>query len=342
MYKYKARQFHLLSHKPYHKVRASFDREYYKKTYPNKPIPTDEEHSLQMQLEKRNTGTFKRGGKNYLPGFVYQDDIETSFHVLHPNLDDMTTLKIKCLHPNGRHTKSTTIRFKNLALTTHFSKTLKENARYMLKHGGGVSRKLPSGHMAVAGANDKKPQGYQYKATRKEQRKLLHHMRRLLTNNGFQRVVSAIKKKTNLQSIPDVWGPKSKRRLQDTKSLWSAFLVVSKNLGNESHTDIDISKSVAIWHEDDPAHVSDNWYFLLPQVQIKDKNRKYMKKPVAIKLSHGTIVEWDGRLIKHCTSITKPKKKGAAYSTFVCANERANARYDTMHYNTFLDRNKNI
>ena len=44
-------------------------------------------------------------------------------------LDNVTILKIKCLHPNGRPVKSTTIRFKNVPILTHFSNILKQNAQ---------------------------------------------------------------------------------------------------------------------------------------------------------------------------------------------------------------------
>lgn len=332
---YKARQIHLLQRNPL-RVRADFDMAYYKKHYPNKAVPNDEHESLRMQLANRNSGSFKKQGKKYFPGFVYKDNIVGRFHVLQPRAN-MTTLRIRCLGPDGKRVKSTSLRFKQLSLTKHFSKNLKENAEYMLKHGGGVCRKLPSGQMAVAGANDKKAQGYQFKATREEQRKLLHYTRRFLIKNGFRRVVAKITKKTNLRSVPRVWGPKYRKRRQDTQNLWTAFLVVSKNLGNESHTDLDFSKSVAIWHERDSRKHSKNWYFLLPHVQLqKEDGSGYFSKPVAIELSHGTVIDWDGRLIRHCTSITKPELGGAAYSTFACANEKANSSFETIKCNAYV------
>jgi hypothetical protein len=331
----KARQLHFL--KGRFAARATFDSNYHKKHYPKKVIPRNENDSLRMQLANRNTGSFKRGGKKYFPGFVYKHNIDTNFHVIDPLQDNMTSLKIECLDTEGRRIKSTILRFKKVVITRHFSKLLNENAEFMIKHGGGVSRKLPSGKMSVAGANDKKVQGYQFKATRKEQRKLLHHMRRFLIKNGFRHVVERIRKKTELRSVPREWGPKTRRRKQDTQNLWTAFLVISKNLGNESHTDLDFSKSVAIWHELDPTKQSGNWYFLLPHVQLQRKDKTgYIRKPVAIRLSHGTVMEWDGRLLRHCTSITSTTKGGAAYSTFVCANERSNSRHEAIKSNDYV------
>jgi hypothetical protein len=90
-------------------------------------------------------------------------------------------------------------------------------------------------------------------------------------------------------------------------------------------------------HFSDSTKDSKNWYFLLPHVQLqKEDGSGYFSKPVAIELSHGTVIDWDGRLIRHCTSITKPELGGAAYITFACANEKANSSFETIKCNAYV------
>ena len=74
-------------------------------------------------------------------------------------------------------------------------------------------------------------------------------------------------------------------------------LDLSVNLGNESHYDIrDNGPSIGLWLKaGDRSIQNDNWYFILPNSSIDNS------KGVAIQLSHGTLIEWDGTKIKHCT-----------------------------------------
>ncbi len=50
-----------------------------------------------------------------------------------------------------------------------------------------------------------------------------------------------------------------------------------------------------------------------------DSNREYKRN--AIKLSHGVLVSWDGRLIWHCTSL-KTRHAGIFFGTFFAAKTR--------------------
>jgi hypothetical protein len=75
-------------------------------------------------------------------------------------------------------------------------------------------------------------------------------------------------------------------------------IMMSCNLGNSAHIDIrDNSRGVCVWIEDDPGLAS-NWYFVLPDVSIGGN------LGVCIELFHGAVISWDGRLVRHCTSVT--------------------------------------
>ena len=79
---------------------------------------------------------------------------------------------------------------------------------------------------------------------------------------------------------------------------------VSDNLSNSSHYDIhDASVGFAVWTEKH-AGTSKNWYFVLPNVYGRcEQIRGGHFNGVAIRLRHGMAISWDGRVIRHCTSV---------------------------------------
>ena len=86
-------------------------------------------------------------------------------------------------------------------------------------------------------------------------------------------------------------------------------LIISKNLGNSPHFDNgDTAISIGIWAEDKPGQ-SENWFFVLPNVSHNGS------QGVIIKLAHGVVISWDGRVIYHCTSKTK---RGVDNNTYGC------------------------
>ena len=91
---------------------------------------------------------------------------------------------------------------------------------------------------------------------------------------------------------------------------------VSVDLSNASHYDVnDASQSFSIWTEDFP-YTTSNWYFVLPNVYGKKSPNGRTYNGVAIKLTHGTLISWDGRLIRHCTSVMQRREGGHVYGTF--------------------------
>ena len=101
---------------------------------------------------------------------------------------------------------------------------------------------------------------------------------------------------------------------------------VSVDLCNASHYDAnDASQSFSIWTEDFPGTTS-NWYFVLPNVFGKKSVTGRTYNGVAIKLTHGTLISWDGRLIRHCTSMMERRPGSHVYGTFF------GAKTSVVHY----------
>jgi hypothetical protein len=74
------------------------------------------------------------------------------------------------------------------------------------------------------------------------------------------------------------------------------------DLGNASHVDVmDGSAGMSMWTELRPV-TAKNWYFVLPNLIVTHDGTDHVG--VVIKLDHGTAIWWDGRLIRHCTSVT--------------------------------------
>jgi hypothetical protein len=120
---------------------------------------------------------------------------------------------------------------------------------------------------------------------------------------------------------------------------------VSVDLGNTSHVDIhDASQGYSLWGEDFRGRGT-NWFLVLPNIYGKRPNPNpdgdawIQFKGLAIRITDGVSVSWDGRDIRHCTSLSepdgptvgevggvacKPKRdeKNHLYGTFTAAKER--------------------
>ena len=119
---------------------------------------------------------------------------------------------------------------------------------------------------------------------------------------------------------------------------------MSIDLGNSSHYDVhDASQGYSVWTEDKPGN-GKNWYFILPNVHGTRFHPK-REEPglgvgefhgVAVRLRDGVAISWDGRVVRHCTSVSHPDgmdepRVGAEkdkvfenhlYGTFTAAKER--------------------
>jgi hypothetical protein len=94
---------------------------------------------------------------------------------------------------------------------------------------------------------------------------------------------------------------------------------VSVDLANATHYDSnDASCGFSIWTEDDPGSTTD-WFFVLPNVYGFDESIGSYNG-IAIRISHGLLIDWDGRGHRHGTSIHKrPDPSKHVYGTFFAA-----------------------
>jgi hypothetical protein len=84
---------------------------------------------------------------------------------------------------------------------------------------------------------------------------------------------------------------------------------MSVDLGNSSHYDFnDASQGYSLWGEDIPGK-GKNWYLVMPNIHgmRRDENLKWVPfAGLAILITHGVSISWDGRDIRHCTSVSEP------------------------------------
>ena len=108
----------------------------------------------------------------------------------------------------------------------------------------------------------------------------------------------------------------------------STSMDLSVNLSNASHYDVhDASQGFSIWTEDSPGSTK-NWFFVLPNVYGTKPGTGDSYNGLVIRLCHGVLISWDGRIIRHCTSMMERnapggKKRGHnVYGTFFAAKTR--------------------
>ena len=87
---------------------------------------------------------------------------------------------------------------------------------------------------------------------------------------------------------------------------------LSCNLGNSSHFDVnDASQGYSCWTEE-MLGWGENWYFVMPNVEGKRPDGTEFCG-LAIKLGHGIAISWDGRVVRHCTSVSCPDGLDSGY-----------------------------
>jgi hypothetical protein len=120
----------------------------------------------------------------------------------------------------------------------------------------------------------------------------------------------------------------------------------SVNLGNSSHFDVhDASQGFAVWTEEIPS-MGSNWYFVMPNVHGKRPDGVQFFG-LAVRLSHGAAISWDGRALRHCTSISMPDGqdgervgkhrqnfKNNLFGTFTSAKQKILAAGKALKYNS--------
>ena len=89
----------------------------------------------------------------------------------------------------------------------------------------------------------------------------------------------------------------------------------SVDLANASHIDSnDASQGYSLFLEEVPG-MADNWYFVMPNIHGDRPDGSGTFDGIAIKIRHGTAISWDGRLIRHCTSVSRPDGHETPFSS---------------------------
>jgi hypothetical protein len=88
-------------------------------------------------------------------------------------------------------------------------------------------------------------------------------------------------------------------------------LMISRDLVNSSHIDYrDKSRSLSLWVEEMPGQAT-GWYFIMPEATINGR------LGVVVRLFHGCSISWDGKLIKHCSTVSKLGPNNHVYGCYV-------------------------
>ena len=185
----------------------------------------------------------------------------------------------------------------------------------------GGDRKHPAGIMVSSGTRgDDGNDTTLCKYTREEQKDVLRCVRKHFEKHGFGEAAYEIEQTTKERGgfdvFPELWG----------LNPFSAFMVVSENLANESHVDCnDDSRCIAVFHTHKRCqHDNIVRYFLLPDVEVWDGVR--IRKGVAIEIVDGLIISWEGDKVRHCSSVPIIQGKPRGFGTFFCSAGRTNKR----------------
>ncbi len=85
----------------------------------------------------------------------------------------------------------------------------------------------------------------------------------------------------------------------------SAYCLVSRDLVNAAHYDLDTSVSMTIFNEK-MAGTAEDWFFVLPNTFEKDDNDE---RAILIRLFDGCAICWDGRKVFHATATKEIHEK---------------------------------
>jgi hypothetical protein len=109
---------------------------------------------------------------------------------------------------------------------------------------------------------------------------------------------------------------RNERRIDEMSKCIVSRFVVSKDLVNSSHIDVnDASPCLSTWVEDVP-ETAKNWFFVLPFVSIDGE------RAIVIRLKHGRTIHWDGRQIQHCSTVGKHEVDSHCYGFFFGSSKK--------------------
>ena len=92
----------------------------------------------------------------------------------------------------------------------------------------------------------------------------------------------------------------------------SSYCLVSKDLVNAAHYDLDTSVGISVFNEKIPGTAKD-WYFILPNTVLADGNKQ---EAIIIRLFDACTLSWDGRVVFHCTGTLEVGKGNHLYGNY--------------------------
>ncbi|KAI2510623.1 hypothetical protein MHU86_3734 [Fragilaria crotonensis] len=293
----------------------------------------DERQSVHSRLHKRTTA--RRGCRHYVAGFLHKHidpnsvwvidpavcgdtDVNVSVHIVHPDRADKVALvrdslvQVRYLPHIGPASQRLLCMIHN-----HAASLLKSpNKGAVVRSGHG-----DLGRMYAIGTRihlDKRRRTqYVTSSADWEQPALARAVwasaqLAAITIPGVLRVMQDIEDDSDILPTMGMAGDGCYGRV-------SHSMDVSVDLSNSSHYDVnDASQGFSIWTEDNPGSTKE-WYFVLPNVFGKKSGTGKVYNGMAIRLTHGVLISWDGRLIRHCTSMMQREKNCHVYGTFFAA-----------------------
>jgi hypothetical protein len=275
------------------------------RAYPAKLQLQERRNAYHDLLLKSNTN--RSLCKRTVPGLLYRN-ISTSPNILHLKLptwplDREINLRVVSHEHMSNIQAESTIRICRLDLSGHtwFEKHAKSLQRRLVTNKSHSVRNdnFSLGHMFAAGRHVHNGAITLYNRTyelnhRRELRQFMIEFRRLLDLHYPLQLASLNAQMRAFEEIPP---PEMGGASGIVPSL-----NISLDLANEPHYDTNnLGIGIGVWLEEKPGNAK-NWKFILPNLLVKYEGSTY--DGLVVELCHGSLIQWDGGSIRHCTSVT--------------------------------------
>jgi hypothetical protein len=251
-----------------------------------------------------NSGSFRYGCRRYVKKAHHHKIDDGVLRIDQRTMGDVQ-LAVTIRDANGRPQDLSYIQIscvkntKLLAALCIGSKRLKGQPANARQHVGDHGKMFCCGEMAVTGSKMKVTQPTKIL----QDENILSEINELSASFAKDAFISVL---PTMQHIETMSGRVPIKEMGGSSSP-SCRIITSYNLGNASHYDVgDASVCYSIWCELEPGSAT-NWFFVLPNVLVKYGGETY--HGVVITLFHGVGISWDGRMIRHGTSITNTGTK---------------------------------
>ena len=89
------------------------------------------------------------------------------------------------------------------------------------------------------------------------------------------------------------------------RKIISPRIIISSLFGNEAHVDAgDKGKSAVVWVAENPDDPVDDWHFILQTLRTHEHGK--VRDTITVQLFHGIVIIYDGRAVRHATSLPHP------------------------------------